>query len=147
EVPAALRVAPFDGVKLDGALLRAALTEPRTAQVVTALARLARRLGARVIASSVETKAQLALARRVGCTEAQGFLLGAPIAPESFSVVARGQHAMQEKHASARKDHHPKPRADATHRRQFKSPQTEAGGACADSQHMQHICEVRGESD
>ncbi|MCX8003704.1 MAG: EAL domain-containing protein, partial [Burkholderiaceae bacterium] len=90
EAPAALRVAPFDGVKLDGALLRAAVADARTAQVAIALARLARRLGARTIAAGVETPAQLAFARRAGCTEAQGFLLGAPAAPEDFAAsIAR----------------------------------------------------------
>lgn len=69
-----------DWVKLDGALLQAAAAQPGSAADLAcrALARLARDLVAEVIAEWVETTSHLDYARAIGCTLAQGWLLGAP---------------------------------------------------------------------
>jgi len=45
---------------------------------------LGHRLGLKVVAEGIETEEQLALVRRLGCEEAQGYLLGRPCHPDSF---------------------------------------------------------------
>jgi diguanylate cyclase (GGDEF)-like protein len=84
---AALRRVPIDGLKLDGDFVRGAAVDARDGQLVAALAALGKRLGVRVIAAGVETEAQLAFVRKAGCAEAQGYLLGRPLAPEAFAEL------------------------------------------------------------
>lgn len=76
-----------DAVKIDGRFVRHALQAERDGVVVEAIARLGRRLRMRVIATGVETQEQLALMRRVGCHEAQGYFLGRPLEAELFSQL------------------------------------------------------------
>jgi diguanylate cyclase len=67
-----LRDWPVELVKLD----RTLLTD--SPEVLGAIVALAQALGLEVVAEGVETPEQLALLDRLGCTRAQGFLLGAP---------------------------------------------------------------------
>jgi diguanylate cyclase (GGDEF)-like protein/PAS domain S-box-containing protein len=84
-----LRRFPVDVIKIDGQFVRAAPTEPADGKIVAALAHLARDLGLEVVAEGVETTEQLAFARQCGCDEAQGFLLGRPLAGLAFMDLAR----------------------------------------------------------
>lgn len=47
--------------------------------IVEAIVSLSRTLGLRVIAEGVETEAQLAVLRRLGCEEGQGYLFSRPL--------------------------------------------------------------------
>lgn len=76
---------PIDGVKLDLAFLRGPAPYPEDVSLLTAVTAVAKGLKLRVSAQGVETHDQLSLLERLGCTEAQGFLLGRPSAP---AVVA-----------------------------------------------------------
>jgi diguanylate cyclase (GGDEF)-like protein/PAS domain S-box-containing protein len=69
---------PIDGVKLDLAFLRGPAPYPEDVSLLTAVTAVARGLKLRVSAQGVETAEQLALLERLGCAEAQGFLLGRP---------------------------------------------------------------------
>ena len=82
-----LRTFVFDKIKIDGSFVRDAVERPDCAAVVHAVAALGRRLGVRTVAEGVETAEHLACARREGCDEAQGFLLGRP-APRERDVGA-----------------------------------------------------------
>ncbi|GAA4498481.1 hypothetical protein GCM10023158_21400 [Gluconacetobacter tumulicola] len=85
-----LRAFPFDKIKIDGSFVRDALTRPECAAVVRAIADLGQRLGVRTVAEGVETEEQLALVRREGCAEVQGYLHGRPMpAAEDAELVAR----------------------------------------------------------
>ncbi|MBS0603263.1 EAL domain-containing protein [Plasticicumulans sp.] len=76
--PAAWRTLQADGLKLDGALVRA-LPGGRIEQgFVAAIAALGRALALPVIAESVETAAQLAALQALGIGHGQGEVLGAP---------------------------------------------------------------------
>jgi diguanylate cyclase (GGDEF)-like protein len=67
---------PIGAIKLSGALLRnAGRRGPATLAAIVAAARA---LGWAVIGKSVETAEELSLLRSLGCTLAQGWLLGAP---------------------------------------------------------------------
>jgi len=69
---------PIDGVKLDLAFLRGPSPYPEDVSLLTAVTAVARGLKLRVSAQGVETLEQLSLLERLGCAEAQGFLLGRP---------------------------------------------------------------------
>ncbi|WP_019586600.1 putative bifunctional diguanylate cyclase/phosphodiesterase [Deinococcus apachensis] len=66
-------VQPLPGEEKDQALVRSAIT-------------LAQGLNAAVVGEGIETEAQLAALRRLGCTVGQGFLLGRPVGAENFEA-------------------------------------------------------------
>jgi EAL domain-containing protein (putative c-di-GMP-specific phosphodiesterase class I) len=84
-----LRRFPVDVIKIDGQFVRAAPAEPADGKIVAAIAHLARDLGFEVVAEGVETKEQLAFVRQCGCDEAQGYLLGRPLAGLAFIDLGR----------------------------------------------------------
>ena len=94
---AMLRQWPVDCVKIDGEFVRRAVDDRCDALIVAAIAGVGRRLGLRVVASGVETEAQLALVKKHRCHEVQGFLLGEPAPAErvgdwlSAQPAARGR--------------------------------------------------------
>ncbi len=73
-----LRLFPLDKIKIDRSFVQDMAVRPDSAAIVTALAGLARELGMDTTAEGVETAEQLALVRRAGCTQVQGYLLGKP---------------------------------------------------------------------
>jgi EAL domain-containing protein (putative c-di-GMP-specific phosphodiesterase class I)/DNA-binding NarL/FixJ family response regulator len=77
---------PVDTVKVDRSVVAGLGQRPDAAAVVAAVAGLAGAVGLEVVAEGVETGAQLAEVRRLGCAAAQGFLFAAPRSGE----VARG---------------------------------------------------------
>jgi diguanylate cyclase (GGDEF)-like protein len=79
-----LRRLPVDSLKIDGQFVRHAADSRKDALIVAAIAGLGRRLGLRVIAEGIETSGQLALVKKCGCHEAQGYLLGRPMQADEF---------------------------------------------------------------
>ena len=73
-----LRRFPFHKIKIDKLFVREATTRSDCAAIVTSVVELAQRLGMATTAEGIETKEQLDLVRRLGCTEGQGYLLGKP---------------------------------------------------------------------
>ena len=67
----------FDVVKIDLSLVQRA-GDDRTHSVLRSIVELAQRMGATTIAEGVETSGQLRMARRLGITSGQGYLLGRP---------------------------------------------------------------------
>jgi EAL domain-containing protein (putative c-di-GMP-specific phosphodiesterase class I) len=59
--------------------------------IVEATLAMARGLGLGVVAEGVETVAQLAYLRRLGCPEAQGFLLSRPLSPAAVQPLLSGE--------------------------------------------------------
>lgn len=74
-----LRAFPLDKIKIDRSFIQDMAEHPDSAAIVESIASLARRLGMATTAEGIETSEQLAVVRRIGCTEAQGFLLGRPL--------------------------------------------------------------------
>ncbi|HVE70552.1 MAG TPA: EAL domain-containing protein [Thermoanaerobaculia bacterium] len=81
---------PVDGIKLPGAFVRPLPEDERCAAIVRSLMTLARELEMEVIAEEVETEAQLAFLRDLGCPLIQGFLFSKPMPPEEFARVLAG---------------------------------------------------------
>jgi EAL domain-containing protein (putative c-di-GMP-specific phosphodiesterase class I) len=77
-----LRRLPVDALKIDLSFVRGATTDPDDASVVTAVIAVAHSLGLRVVALGVETEAQVALLRSLGCDEVQGYLWSPPVPPD-----------------------------------------------------------------
>ncbi len=73
-----LRAFPFDKIKIDKVFVIEATSRPDCEAIVQSVVQLAERLGMTTTAEGIETKEQLELVQRLGCTEGQGFLLGRP---------------------------------------------------------------------
>ena len=86
-----LRQLPVDTLKIDLAFVRGATTDADDASVVTAVIAVAHSLGLRVVAQGVETEAQVALLRSLGCDEVQGYLWSPPVPPaECERILVQG---------------------------------------------------------
>jgi diguanylate cyclase (GGDEF)-like protein len=83
---------PFDQLKIDRSFVGGADGRLASEPIVTMLLTLAKSCGVGVVAEGVETPAQAARLRSLGCTSAQGYLYGRPcraqILPELFRKEA-----------------------------------------------------------
>jgi diguanylate cyclase (GGDEF)-like protein/PAS domain S-box-containing protein len=77
---------PIDAIKIDRSFVSRMLTERESRSVVTALISLARSLRQDIVAEGVESHEQLRKLRGLGCSRAQGYLLGVPL-PFEQAVV------------------------------------------------------------
>ncbi len=77
-----LRHLPVDTLKIHESFVNELDTEPGDAAIVGALVELGHALGLSVVAEGVETDAQLAQLRDLGCDGAQGFLFSRPVPEE-----------------------------------------------------------------
>ncbi|MCB4768828.1 EAL domain-containing protein [Ancylobacter sp. Lp-2] len=82
-----LRQFPLDKIKIDRSFVQEMTYRSDSAAIVDALAALAVRLNMTTTAEGIETAEQLDVARRVGCTEGQGYFLGHP-QPIRFAFAA-----------------------------------------------------------
>ncbi|MFF3377036.1 putative bifunctional diguanylate cyclase/phosphodiesterase [Streptomyces sp. NPDC002680] len=93
---------PVSVLKLDGSFVRGFMYEgegvapnPADEIVVEAMIQLAHRLGLTVTAECVETAAQAARLRRIGCDTGQGWLYSRPVAADRISVLMGGSACRQ----------------------------------------------------
>jgi EAL domain-containing protein (putative c-di-GMP-specific phosphodiesterase class I) len=70
---------PVDRIKIDRAFVAGIDRDPGDTAIVAAVIALARTLKIKVLAEGVETRGQLEFLQGSGCSEGQGFLLGAPM--------------------------------------------------------------------
>lgn len=85
-----LRRFPFDKLKIDRSFIGDLGRSSDAEAIVRTTVSLAGELGMRITAEGVETEEQLALLKRLGCSELQGFLLGAPVAAEQLKRILPG---------------------------------------------------------
>jgi EAL domain-containing protein (putative c-di-GMP-specific phosphodiesterase class I) len=77
-------------VKIDRSFIEGLPGDEDDAVITRAVIAMAHSMGLRVTAEGVETEDQIAFLREQKCDEAQGFLLGVPIAAAEFeSMLAR----------------------------------------------------------
>ncbi len=99
-----LRKFPIDIVKIDRDFVREVPDNRDDAALVSAIIAMAHGLGKKVVAEGVETEAQLAFLRDLGCDSIQGFLysppvpieamarlIGKPLEPERAATASRRQ--------------------------------------------------------
>jgi EAL domain-containing protein (putative c-di-GMP-specific phosphodiesterase class I) len=77
-----LRDFPADGLNIEGAFIRSLTDDTAAMAILRSITALGRHFGARVVAEGVETEEQFEMARRAGCSQAQGYLFGRPM-PQS----------------------------------------------------------------
>jgi len=77
---------PFSEVKVDLTFVKTAATSEESRIVIRTIVGLGHSLGMRVTAEGVEDSIALAYLREVGCDEAQGYLIGKPMAPDALDV-------------------------------------------------------------
>jgi predicted signal transduction protein with EAL and GGDEF domain len=78
-----LRAFPFSELKIDRCFTQAVGHDARGRGLLEAILQVCRVLELECVAEGVETAEQLDLLQRLGCTHAQGYLLGTPEPPES----------------------------------------------------------------
>ena len=69
---------PVSAIKIDGALCRSLVANPRARSLVVAIAKLAQGVGLETVATSVETDAIRGRAAECGVDFGQGFFIGKP---------------------------------------------------------------------
>ena len=79
-----LRAFPFSEVKIDRCFTQGTMLDERGRGLLEAILQVCRVLDLECVAEGVETPEQLALLKRLGCTHAQGFLIGRPEPPEAI---------------------------------------------------------------
>lgn len=77
-----LRDMKFDGIKLDGSLIKSIIHSSRSRDLLVGVLHLCKAIGAQVTAEMVETSEQLALLQSLPVDYVQGYLLGYPVAAE-----------------------------------------------------------------
>lgn len=75
-----LRQLPVDIIKIDRQFLQGAASNPVDANIVSAIIDLAHALNLEVLAEGIEHLSQMDLLRLKGCDQAQGYLIGKPMA-------------------------------------------------------------------
>ena len=78
----------FDKIKIDRSFISRLGQDPNAEAIVRAVVGMTKALGIRANAEGVETSAQAAVLRALGCSEAQGYLYSRPISGEAFDEVA-----------------------------------------------------------
>ncbi len=93
-----LRRFPVDLLKVDRSFVNGLGSDPEDAAIVQTVITLAHTLGLEALAEGVESPLQQDELRRLGCNQAQGFLLGRPmsIADLTDFLVARGGHPVHD---------------------------------------------------
>jgi len=88
-----LRRLPIHKLKIDRGFLRELESSASDAMIVETVAAMAKGLGLQVSAEGVETPAQLARLRAIGCEEWQGHLFSEPLEAAAFERLALGERA------------------------------------------------------
>jgi EAL domain-containing protein (putative c-di-GMP-specific phosphodiesterase class I) len=80
---------PIRCLKIDRSFVKDVTTDPNDAAIAQAIVALAEMMRISVVAEGVETREQLAMIKRFGCDELQGFLFSGPQAPEDMLELLR----------------------------------------------------------
>ena len=82
-----LRRFPFGKLKIDRGFVAHVVDDPGAASIVRAVAMLGRSLGMLVTAEGIESAAQFARLKALGCDEGQGYFMGRPGAVECLAEL------------------------------------------------------------
>ncbi|MXO86254.1 EAL domain-containing protein [Altererythrobacter aurantiacus] len=84
-----LRNFPFDRIKIDRDFVTGIVSSRESQAIVKTICRLADALGMATVAEGVEEAEQLEMLRRIGCSEAQGYLIGKPASEPLAAAQSR----------------------------------------------------------
>ena len=85
-----LRDFPVSSIKIDRSFIRKICQESSMEVIVEAIIRFGEAVSVDVVAEGIETEAQLALLRRIGCPTGQGFLFSPPVESTGFARLLAG---------------------------------------------------------
>ena len=85
-----LRRFPIDMIKVDRSFVQGAEHDPRDAAITANVVSLAHALGLVAMAEGIESEAQLASLRELGCDLAQGFLFARAVPPAELAELLGG---------------------------------------------------------
>jgi len=88
-----LKRLPLDKLKVDQSFVRDLPHDEEDAAITCAIVALGHSLGLGVVAEGVETAAQEAFLREIGCDEAQGYYYSPPLDTAAFTELLRKQQA------------------------------------------------------
>ncbi|NJO37447.1 MAG: EAL domain-containing protein [Rhizobiales bacterium] len=92
---------PLDEIKIDKCFIRTMTSAPQDRVIVRSTIDLAHNLGLEVVAEGVESQAQMAALKELGCDIVQGFLIAEPIDDGALAAwIARAPWPLE--HAAAR---------------------------------------------
>lgn len=91
-----LKQFPVDTLKIDRTFIASSDESTEDAAIVRGIVALGHAMGLQVLGEGVETAAQLALLRSVGCDIAQGFLYSRAVEPEAVAVLLTEGMRLQE---------------------------------------------------
>src|SRR5947209_5104169 len=86
-----LKSLPIDTLKIHESFVKGLGQDPDDSPIIGAVVELGHALGLSVVAEGVETAAQLAQLRTLGCDGAQGFLIGRPVPEEDIQALLAGR--------------------------------------------------------
>lgn len=78
---------PFTELKIDQALVQGCNDNEELAQALTSIVALGRQLGLTVVAEGVETAQELAVLRKINCTQVQGFIISHAVSSQDFQQL------------------------------------------------------------
>jgi EAL domain-containing protein (putative c-di-GMP-specific phosphodiesterase class I) len=84
-----LRTIPLTGIKIDRSFIKDLTSTTEARVIIKSISEIAAALGMSTTAEGIETEAQLASVRALGCREAQGFLLGKPAPANEVAELLR----------------------------------------------------------
>jgi diguanylate cyclase (GGDEF)-like protein/PAS domain S-box-containing protein len=84
-----LKRLPIDALKVDRSFVSGLVSDTEDHAIAEAVVALAHTLGLSAVAEGVETDAQLAEVRRIGCDGAQGYLFSRPVPPVAVEALLR----------------------------------------------------------
>lgn len=90
-----LQSMPFDSLKIDRSFVNQIKSGAGTPLLIDSIVTLTHNLGMSVTAEGVETEAQFSALRRVGCDNAQGYLLSEALPADSAGRFARQQESLE----------------------------------------------------
>ena len=79
----------FDCLKIDKHFVQKMQTSPQDASIITGVLHMARGFGVNVVAEGVETAAEAACLKVMGCPQGQGYYFGRPAPLEALTSAAR----------------------------------------------------------
>lgn len=85
---------PFDKLKIDQSFVRGLQDRPESLSIVQSIATLGKNLNMVTTAEGVETREQLDIVTRAGCTEAQGYFFGKPMPEAEFRALLAHDETM-----------------------------------------------------
>lgn len=110
----------FDGVKIDGSLVRSATKAVHSYRLLKGVIELCANLAVPCVAEHIETNEQYNLLRELGCARGQGHLLGSAVNPNLARELANSSSSVLQLDSLTHDEHHRRQTGSSTlhHRRQ-----------------------------